>query len=171
MILLYWPPQTNSCSLLIKLPFSLIYICGGILCPGHQLSLSSPTSVVHFLESQMSTIWFPDSHWSCILSPGLDLSSLLCVGFVFSLYWVAYNKILCNSIDDLQCFKRLTVCLLNMTMSIASAKLIQVSDRLLHWPMNFSPSRWQLSQGGWREGLSWEARDTAALATATLYIS
>lgn len=117
----------------------------------------------------MNTIWFPDSHYSSILNPGLHFfsSSVLALGFVF--HCVVCNKTLCHSVGDLQYFEKLTICLLNMTMSIASVKLIQVSGRLVRRPLNFSPPRGQYGQGGGREELRWVARVTTALATATLY--
>lgn len=144
--------------LLIKLPCPLIYTGGGggefsvlgTSCYCHQLPL-----LCTFWKAKWIQFGFQKAteaeYWtlSCTFFP----SCMLVSGFF--LYWVVYNKILCNSTADLQCFKKLTSYLLNMTISIASAKLIQVSDRLLHWQLIFISSRGQHGQGGGREGLSW----------------
>lgn len=157
MILLYWPPQTNSCLLTYSSNYPVPWFTFGggfsvlgTSCYCHQLPL-----LCTFWKATWIQFGFQKTteaeYWtlSCTFFP----SCVLVLGFF--LYWVVYNKILCNSIADLQCFKKLTSYLLNMKISIASAKLIQVSDRLLHWPLNFISYRGQHGQDGGREGLSW----------------
>lgn len=98
MILRYWPLQTNSCSLTYwsnypDLDLSEEFFVLGTIC-----------YIINYLCGVLSR---KPNDYSLVsrypLNPWLYFFFFLCVGFVFSL--VVCNKVLCNSIADLQALR------------------------------------------------------------------